>query len=137
MSDFGTDTDRYQAQHDWTARVARDADIGATRLGTDMRLAVFHYPIENWTDAVVMNVLQGLATGVQMTELTRVSYAPLADVFREIAPREARHAELGWKGLQKIASTETASRRPRQRLPTGRRGSRRPLAPRAPAASTR
>jgi ring-1,2-phenylacetyl-CoA epoxidase subunit PaaA len=106
MSDFGTDTDRYQAQHDWTARVERDADIGATRLGTDMRLAVFHYPIENWTDAVVMNVLQGLATGVQMTELTRVSYAPLADVFREIAPREARHAELGLEGLAKIASTD-------------------------------
>lgn len=106
MSDFGTDVDRYQAQHDWTARVERNADIGATRLGTDMRLAVFHYPIENWTDAVVMNVLQGLATGVQMDELTRVSYAPLADVFREIAPREARHAELGLEGLAKIASTD-------------------------------
>lgn len=105
MSDFGTDAGRYQAQHDWTARVERDADIGATRKGGDMRLAVFHYPIRNWSDAVVMNVLQGLATGVQMTELTRISYAPLAEVFREIAPREARHAELGLEGLQKIAST--------------------------------
>jgi 1,2-phenylacetyl-CoA epoxidase catalytic subunit len=49
-------------------------------------------------------VLQGLATGIQMNELTRVSYAPLADVFREIAPRERRHAELGYEGLQRIAS---------------------------------
>ncbi len=105
MSDFGTDAGRYQAQHDWTARVDRGADIGAARKGGDMRLAVFHYPIENWADAVVMNVLQGLATGIQMTELTRVSYAPLADVFREIAPREARHAELGLEGLARIAST--------------------------------
>lgn len=105
MTDFGTDADRYQAQHDWTARIARDADIGATRKGGDMRLAVFHYPIESWADAVVMNVLQGLATGVQMPELTRISYAPLADVFRDIAPREARHAELGLEGLEKIAST--------------------------------
>jgi len=106
MSTFGTDADRYQAQHDWTARVERDADIGASRQGTDMRLAVFHYPIEDWTDAVVMNVLQGLATGIQMSELMRVSYAPLADVFREIAPREARHAELGLEGLEKIAATD-------------------------------
>ncbi len=84
--------------------------IGAARKGGDMRLAVFHYPIENWADAVVMNVLQGLATGIQMTELTRVSYAPLAEVFREIAPREARHAELGSRACERIASTPEGGR---------------------------
>ncbi|MFN4156633.1 MAG: Phenylacetic acid catabolic protein [Paracoccaceae bacterium] len=105
MGDFGTDTGRYQRQHDWAARVARDADLGTTRTGGDMRLSVFHYPITGWADAVVMNVLMGLATGVQMTELTRLSYAPLAEVFREIAPREARHAELGIEGLDRLAAT--------------------------------
>lgn len=105
MGSFGTDTARYQGQHDWAARVARDADLGAVRQGGDMRLSVFHYPITGWTDAVVMNVLMGLATGVQMTELTRLSYAPLAEIFREIAPREARHADLGLEGLERIAAT--------------------------------
>lgn len=106
MGAFGTDTARYQAQHDWAARVARDADLGTARTGGDMRLSVFHYPIEGWTDAVVMNVLMGLATDVQMDELTRVSYAPLAEVFREIAPREAGHTELGLEGLERIAAAE-------------------------------
>lgn len=106
MGDFGTDTRRYQTQHDWAARVDRDSDLGATRREGDMRLSVFHYPITGWTDAVVMNVLQGLATGVQMQELTRVSYAPLAEVFRDIAPREARHAELGLEGLARIVETD-------------------------------
>lgn len=106
METFGTDAGRYQAQHDWAARGPRDADVGASRTGGDMRLSVFRYPIAGWTDAVVMNVLQGLATGVQMTELTRLSYGPLAEVFREIAPREARHAELGLEGLERIASTD-------------------------------
>ena len=106
MADFGTDTARYQRQHDWAARVARDADLGTTRTGGDMRLSVFHYPITGWADAVVMNVLMGLATGVQMTELTRISYAPLAEVFREIAPREARHAVLGIEGLEQLVATE-------------------------------
>lgn len=106
MADFGTDTARYERQHDWAARVARDADLGTARTGGDMRLSVFHYPITGWADAVVMNVLMGLATGVQMTELTRVSYAPLAEVFREIAPREARHAELGIEGLDRLAANE-------------------------------
>lgn len=116
MADFGTDVDRYQAQHDWTARVERNADIGATRFGSDMRLALLHYPIENWADAVVMNVLQGLATGIQMTELTRVSYAPLADVFRAVEPREARHAELGLEGLKKISSTADGKQAVKQAL---------------------
>ncbi len=106
MADFGTDTARYQRQHDWAARVARDADLGLTRAGGDMRLSVFHYPIIGWADAVVMNVLMGLATGVQMTELTRVSYAPLAEVFREIAPREARHAALGIEGLDRLVASD-------------------------------
>ncbi|MGO4852885.1 Phenylacetic acid catabolic protein [Phaeovulum sp. W22_SRMD_FR3] len=107
MTGFGTDATRYEAQHDWAARVARDDDLGAVRTGGDMRLSVFHYPILGWTDAVVMNVLQGLATGVQMTELTRLSYGPLAEVFREIAPREARHAELGLNGLVRIVASDT------------------------------
>lgn len=102
MGTFGTDTARYQTQHDWASRLGRDADLGAARQGADMRLSVFHYPIIGWADAVVMNVLMGLATGVQMTELTRLSYAPLAEVFREIAPREARHTELGLVGLAQL-----------------------------------
>ena len=107
MGTFGTDVNRYQAQHDWAARLDREADLGTSgRAGTDMRLAVFHYPVSGWTDAVVMNVLQGLATGVQMSDLTRVSYGPLAEVFRDIAPREARHAELGLAGLVQIADGE-------------------------------
>lgn len=116
MGDFGTDTRRYQTQHDWAARVDRDTDLGATRREGDMRLSVFHYPINGWTDAVVMNVLQGLATGVQMTELTRISYAPLAEVFREIAPREARHAELGLEGLARIVETAAGRAEAQQSL---------------------
>ena len=106
MGSFGTDTARYQNQHDWAARAPRDADIGTIRTGGDMRLSVFHYPITGWADAVVMNVLMGLATGVQITELTRLSYAPLAEVFREIAPREARHAELGLEGLERLMAND-------------------------------
>ncbi len=31
MATFGTDVNRYQAQHDWSARVEREADLGSTR----------------------------------------------------------------------------------------------------------
>jgi ring-1,2-phenylacetyl-CoA epoxidase subunit PaaA len=105
MGDFGADEGRYAAQHPWADRLPRDAALGQARHGADMRLAVFHYPIEGWVDAVVMNVLQGLAAAVTLAELSRVSYAPLAEVFRAIAPREKRHTDLGIAGLAEIAAT--------------------------------
>ncbi|MEZ5779614.1 MAG: Phenylacetic acid catabolic protein [Paracoccaceae bacterium] len=107
MGEFGADTARYAVHHPWAERVARDTDLGARRQGGDMRLSVFHYPLQGWVDAVVMNVLMGLATGIQLKELSRVSYQPLAEVFRAIAPREARHAELGLEGLTRIAADKS------------------------------
>lgn len=106
MGEFGADERRYAAHHPWADRLPRDAKLGQARHGGDMRLAVFHYPLQGWTDAVAMNVLQGLATGITLDELARVSYAPLAEVFRAIAPRERRHTELGIAGLAAIAATQ-------------------------------
>jgi 1,2-phenylacetyl-CoA epoxidase catalytic subunit len=104
MTDFGTDGTRYNKAHDWAARMPRDADVAARRQGGDMRLSVFHYPFTGWTDAVVMNVLMGAATLRQLEEQTLSSYAPLADVMREVLPRERRHMELGLEGLERIAA---------------------------------
>lgn len=105
MGSFGADMERYATHRPWNARVAREAEIGQVRRGGDMRLSVFHYPVQGWTDAVVMNVLMGLATLVQLDELSRVSYAPLAETFQWIAPRERRHCELGIEGLERIVGT--------------------------------
>lgn len=102
MGEFGVDEARYANHHPWTARLERGADIGATRSEHDMRLAVFNYPLEGWGDAVAMNLLMGLAVGVQMEDFTRVSYQPLAEAFRAIAPVEARHAELAEEGLERL-----------------------------------
>ena len=75
MGDFGADEGRYATQHPWADRLPRDAALGQARHGADMRLAVFHYPIEGWVDAVVMNVLQGLAAGVTLDEMARKTSA--------------------------------------------------------------
>lgn len=113
MGDFGTDKARYNQAHHWAGRVGRDTRIGPQRQGGDMRLSVFHYPFEDWTDAVVMNVLMGLATVRQLEELGQCSYAPLADVLREVLPRERRHMELGLEGLERILADEQGRRRAR------------------------
>jgi ring-1,2-phenylacetyl-CoA epoxidase subunit PaaA len=105
MGEFGADAGRYAVHRPWAARLARDTALGAQRHGGDMRLSVFHYPLQGWVDAVTFNVAMGAASVVQLEEFSRVSYAPLAEVLRAIGPRERRHAELGLEGLRKIAST--------------------------------
>jgi ring-1,2-phenylacetyl-CoA epoxidase subunit PaaA len=102
MGEFGANTQRYAAHHPWTARLPREADIGARRGEHDMRLAVFNYPLTGWADAVVMNLLMGRAVAVQLAEFALVSYQPLAEAFRAIAPVEAHHAELAEEGLVRL-----------------------------------
>lgn len=114
MGEFGTDAQRYNAVHDWAARVPRHTRIDPQRRGGDMRLSVFHYPFEDWIDAVVMNVLMGLATVAQLEEIGRCSYAPLAEVLQHILPRERRHMELGLEGLGRIGETDPGRRRARE-----------------------
>ncbi len=102
MGEFGADTERYAIHHPWTARLARDANIGATRSEHDMRLAVFNYPFVGWADAVIMNLLMSRAVAEQLAEYSTISYQPLAETFRQIAPIEARHGELALEGALKL-----------------------------------
>jgi ring-1,2-phenylacetyl-CoA epoxidase subunit PaaA len=102
MAEFGADTARYEAHHDWAARLPRDVDFGAARWGGDMRLSVFHYPLTGWADAVVMNVMMGLASAIQIEEMSNASYVPFADAMRRIAPREEAHTRLGFKALPRL-----------------------------------
>lgn len=106
MGEFGTDTARYATSHPWTARLDRDADIGASRVEHDMRLAVFNYPLQSWADAVTMNLLMGRAVAVQLAEFSLVSYQPLAEAFRAAAPVEGRHAELAEEGLERLVESD-------------------------------
>jgi len=108
MGAFGANVARYQNVHPWAARIGRDDDIGVDRRAGDMRLNVFHYPIGGWTDSVVLNVLMGTATVIQLGDYALMSYQPLAEVFRAILPREQRHAELGVEGLNAIGARGNA-----------------------------
>ncbi|MFV0384889.1 Phenylacetic acid catabolic protein [Paracoccus sp. (in: a-proteobacteria)] len=106
MVEFGTDRAKYEQAHDWAARGARDAQVDARRQGGDMRLSVFQYPLDGWTDAVVMNVLMGLATAHAVGEMARCSYQPLSEVLHDILPREKRHMELGRDGLERLIAQD-------------------------------
>ncbi len=111
MGAFGANVARYQNVHPWAARIGRNDDIGVTRRAGDMRLNVFHYPIAGWTDSVVLNVLMGTATVIQLGDYVVMSYQPLAEAFRAILTREQRHAELGVEGLDAIGARGPAAQK--------------------------
>jgi len=100
MEQFGAKLTPYVQAHPWAARQARDVNLGTRRVDGDMRLNVFHYPIEGWLDSVVMNLLMGRASVLQLGEFASCSYQPFADVIAQILPVEERHASLGEKGLK-------------------------------------
>lgn len=102
MEQFGANTSRYVNHHPWSNRLDRNVDLGTRRMDGDMRLNVFHYPINDWCDAVTMNTLMGSATVVQLEELSNCSYQPLADALVRILPVEARHSVLGEGGLRRL-----------------------------------
>jgi 1,2-phenylacetyl-CoA epoxidase catalytic subunit len=106
MAAFGTHTAQYITAHPWAARLDRSIDLGTRRVSGDMRLNVFHYPIHGWIDAVTLNLLMGRATIIQLDELSRCSYQPLADVLLEIIPVEKRHAEFGVAGVRMILARD-------------------------------
>lgn len=108
MESFGANADRYATSHPWTARLERDADIGAQRSAHDMRLSVFNYPLDGWTDAVVMNLLMGRAVVEQLGDLARASYQPFAEAVRKVLPVEEAHARLAAEGTQKLAESDKA-----------------------------
>ena len=102
MGEFGANTDRYATHHPWTERLPRDAAPGDRRPNADMRLMALNYPLAGWSDAVMMNLLMGLAVTETLADYQGLSYQPLAEAFREIRPVEQRHAELALEGLQKL-----------------------------------
>ncbi|MHC5308234.1 Phenylacetic acid catabolic protein [Bartonella sp. LJL80] len=101
MSEFGADAERYASHHPWDERIKREEDIGTARINNhDMRLSVFYYPLEGWIDAVAMNALMGIASSIQLEELAKISYAPLAEIFRALIPQEDAHTKMGISELQ-------------------------------------
>lgn len=100
LEPFGVNPLLYVRSHAWDSRLDRNLDLGTRRIGGDKRLNVFHYPLEGWDDAIVFNMLMGAATAIQLAEMARSSYTPLAGAIAQILPREREHADLGESGLR-------------------------------------
>ncbi|MGE0152687.1 MAG: Phenylacetic acid catabolic protein [Reyranellaceae bacterium] len=91
---FGVQPDLYLNSHPWAARIGRDVDLGLRRIPGDKRLNVFHYPLQSWHDALLVNWLVGLSLAIQLEDLSDGSYAPLARALAGMAAAERGLAAL-------------------------------------------
>lgn len=94
LQPFGVVPDLYLRTHPWHARIGRDIDLGLRRIPGDKRLNVFHYPLQSWHDALLVNWLVGLSLAIQLRDLADCSYAPLAQAIAGMADAEEALALL-------------------------------------------
>lgn len=109
LEPLGVSPALYVPSHPWDARLDRGLDLGNRRAGEDKRLNVFHYPLEGWLDAVVLHVLMGHASVLQLAEMAASSYAPLAETMAGIVPRERQHAEMSEISLGQALGRDAAA----------------------------
>ena len=91
---LGVQPDLYLNTHPWAARIGRDIDLGLRRIPGDKRLNVFHYPLQSWHDAVLVNWLVGASLAIQLRDLADSSYSPLAIALSGMAEAEEQLAAL-------------------------------------------
>lgn len=97
---FGVQPDLYLNTYPWAARIGRDVDLGLRRIPGDKRLNVFHYPLQSWQDALLVNWLVGASLAIQLRDLADSSYSPLAIALSGMAEEEEQLAALSTPLLQ-------------------------------------
>jgi len=94
LQPFGVVPELYLQSYPWAARINREVDLGLRRIPGDKRLNVFHYPLQSWVDALLVDFLVGQSLALQLRDLADSSYAPLAAIIDRMAVREAILASL-------------------------------------------
>lgn len=104
MKEFGAETDKYMENYSWGARRERGGEAPTQALTRDKRNPVFDYPLLDWKDAMVWSVFVGHASNLQLQDLTKMSYAPAAELFEKITQNETAHNAVALESFHKYAS---------------------------------
>lgn len=91
---FGVVPELYLQSYAWDSRIGRAIDLGLRRIPGDKRLNVFHYPLQGWEDALLVDLLVGQSLALQLRDLGGSSYVPLASIIDAMAEREMALAML-------------------------------------------
>jgi ring-1,2-phenylacetyl-CoA epoxidase subunit PaaA len=106
LRDLGVDADERVRQHDrelaW--RLANpEADIGTKRVGQDLRVNIFYYPLETWADFVMFNFCMDRGAGHQLEDVRQSSYGPWHRAIQRIFAEEEDHVAHGELWVHRLA----------------------------------
>ncbi|TSC61579.1 MAG: ring-1,2-phenylacetyl-CoA epoxidase subunit PaaA [Parcubacteria group bacterium Gr01-1014_48] len=102
LADLGFDVQAHLDSQNLGARVS-ESDIGTKRAGTDMRVNIFYYPIETWTDFIMFNFCMDRGAGHQLGDVLTCSYGPWARVVQGIFEEEVTHIAHGDTWVKRLA----------------------------------
>jgi len=106
LRDLGVDVEARVRHHDqelaW--RLANpEADIGTKRIGQDLRVNIFYYPLETWADFVMFNFCMDRGAGHQLEDVRHSSYGPWRRAIQQIFAEEEEHVAHGELWVHRLA----------------------------------
>jgi ring-1,2-phenylacetyl-CoA epoxidase subunit PaaA len=116
LRDLGIDVDERIRRHDeelaWRL-TNPEADIGTKRVGQDLRVNIFYYPLDTWADFVMFNFCMDRGAGHQLDDVRYSSYGPWRRAIQRIFAEEEDHVAHGELWLRRLAE-DAATRKEAQ-----------------------
>jgi len=104
LRNLGVDVDERVKQLDYAWRIAEgDANLGTKRIGQDLRVNIFYYPIETWADFILFNFCMDRGAGHQLEDVNESSYGPWARAIQQIFKEEQMHVGHGEAWMKRLA----------------------------------
>ncbi len=100
LNRLGVDVDARLNDVDLTFRVDSIEDLGIGRAGTDRRINVFYYPVEDWASFAAFTFLVARAGWHQLTELAQGSWSPWGEALRRVLSDEADHSSTAARWIE-------------------------------------
>jgi ring-1,2-phenylacetyl-CoA epoxidase subunit PaaA len=119
LRDLGVDVDERIRQHDeaFAHRLANpEADIGTKRVGQDLRVNIFYYPLDAWADFIMFNFCMDRGAGHQLEDVRSSSYGPWRRAIEHIFVEEEKHVAHGESWVRRLAEDPATRQEAQQAL---------------------
>src|SRR5918996_6361147 len=113
LRDLGVDVEARVRQHDqeFAWRLGNpEADIGTKRVGQDLRVNIFYYPLDTWADFVMFNFCMDRGAGHQLEDVRSSSYGPWRRAIERIFAEEESHVAHGELWVRRLAEAPDTRR---------------------------
>jgi 1,2-phenylacetyl-CoA epoxidase catalytic subunit len=103
VADTGINIDRYVQSHCWQSRLHRSVDLDFRRAASDKRVNALMFPVEGWADLCMFTYLMASMACLQLTDFSKSSFEPWADLAVSHNTTEALHRDFGLLAIERLS----------------------------------